>query len=286
MTGYGKSVCQLKNKQVVIEIKTLNSKNADIFFKIPATFREKEQEMRKYILQTLVRGKIECFIYESFENEANDVVINQKTVDDYLRQLQPILSNHRLKTDTTILRSVLSMPNVYNEKQEVLSETEWNKMVNTLKDAVDKVNAFRQSEGSAMEADILNHNETIKQLLNQISQFEQKRVERLSERWRSTMEQLKIEVDENRFEQELIFFLDKLDISEEKVRLKKHIRFFEETIISKDISKGKKMGFIVQEMNREINTIGSKANDADIQKIVVQMKDELEKIREQINNIL
>lgn len=286
MTGYGKATCQLKNKQIIIEIKTLNSKNADIFFKAPVTFREKEAEMRKIISQTLIRGKIECFIYEEFEEASNDVIINQTIIEHYLKQLKPILNNQNIEIDSEIFRSVLGMPNVYDEKQEVFSELEWNKIIESLTEAISKVNDFRKAEGESMTRDILQHHSKIRTLLNQVPQFEQKRITLLSDRWRKNIEQLKIEVDENRFEQELVFYLDKLDISEEKVRLANHLHFFEETVKTKDVGKGKKLGFIVQEMNREINTLGSKANDSDIQKIVVQMKDELEKIREQLGNIL
>ena len=286
MTGYGKTTCQLSNKQIIIEIKTLNSKNADIFFKAPIVFREKETEMRNLIAKKMIRGKIECFISEEFEDAGNDVVINQSIIEHYLNQLKPVLKNRGIEINTDIFRSVLGMPGVYEEKQTVFSEKEWHTIFDTLTETISKVQNFRKAEGASMMRDILSHHAKIGELLAQIPQFEEKRISSLSARWRKNIEQLKIEVDENRFEQELVFYLDKLDISEEKVRLANHIRYFEETINTKEAGKGKKLGFIVQEMNREINTMGSKANDADIQKIVVQMKDELEKIREQLGNIL
>ena len=286
MTGYGKTTCQLANKQIIIEIKTLNSKNADIFFKIPTIFREKETEMRNLIVRKLIRGKIECFITEEFEESGNDIVINQTIIEHYLNQLKPILENHSIEINAEIFRSVLGMPDVYEEKQAVFSEEEWHTILDSLTETISKVQNFRKAEGTSMMHDILSHHAKISKLLEQVPQFEEKRISSLSARWRKNIEQLKIEVDENRFEQELVFYLDKLDISEEKVRLANHIRYFEETINTEEAGKGKKLGFIVQEMNREINTMGSKANDADIQKIVVQMKDELEKIREQLGNIL
>lgn len=286
MTGYGKTTCQLSNKQIIIEIKTLNSKNADIFFKAPIVFREKETEMRNLIAKKMIRGKIECFISEEFEDAGNDVVINQSIIEHYLNQLKPVLKNRGIEINTDIFRSVLGMPGVYEEKQTVFSEKEWHTIFDTLTETISKVQNFRKAEGASMMRDILSHHAKIGKLLAQVPQFEEKRISSLSARWRKNIEQLKIEVDENRFEQELVFYLDKLDISEEKVRLANHIRYFEETINTKEAGKGKKLGFIVQEMNREINTMGSKANDADIQKIVVQMKDELEKIREQLGNIL
>ncbi len=286
MTGYGKTICRLKKKQIIIEIKTLNSKNADIFFKAPTSFREKETEMRNIITQNLIRGKIECFITEEFEETGNDVVINQTIIEHYLNQLKPILNNRGIEINAEIFRSVLGMPNVYDEKKMVFSEQDWKKIMLALTETISMVHNFRKSEGESMTRDILLHHSKIKNLLEQVPQFEQNRIEILSTRWRKNIEQLKIEVDENRFEQELVFYLDKLDISEEKVRLENHIIFFEETIKTKETGKGKKLGFIVQEMNREINTMGAKANDSNIQKIVVEMKDELEKIREQLGNIL
>lgn len=287
MTGYGKTVCHLDTKQIAIEIKTLNSKNADIVFKSPASFREKETEMRNLITQNLNRGKIECLITEEFEETGNDVVINHSVIEHYLNQLKPILKSHNIDINAEVFRAVLGMPNVYIESQTAFSNSDWQKIFDALTDTLSKVQAFRQSEGESMTRDILSHHEAIQNLLDQIPQFEKRRMTSLTNRWRKSIEQLKIDVDENRFEQELVFYLDKLDISEEKVRLANHIRFFAETVNNKTMSgKGKKLGFIVQEMNREINTIGSKANDADIQKIVVEMKDELEKIREQLGNIL
>ncbi len=286
MTGYGKTTCQLANKQIIIEIKTLNSKNADIFFKAPTIFREKETEMRNLIAKKLIRGKIECYITEGFEKAGNDIVINQTIIEHYLNQLKPILENRSIEINAEIFRSVLGMPGVYEEKQAVFSEEEWHTILNALTETISKVQDFRKTEGTSMMHDILSHHAKISKLLDQVPQFEEKRISLLSARWRKNIEQLKIEVDENRFEQELVFYLDKLDISEEKVRLANHIHYFEETINTEEAGKGKKLGFIVQEMNREINTMGSKANDADIQKIVVQMKDELEKIREQLGNIL
>ncbi len=286
MTGYGKTICRLNNKQIIIEIKTLNSKNADILFKSPISFREKETEMRNIITQNLVRGKIECYITEEFENAGNDIVINQNIIEHYLKQLKPVLDKRGIDINAEIFRSVLGMPNIYDEKKSIFTDKEWLKIISSLKEAISKVQKFRKDEGKSMTRDILSHHLRIKDLLFKIPEFEQNRIEILSFRWRKSLEQLKIEIDGNRFEQELVFYLDKLDISEEKVRLANHISFFEETVNMKEMIKGKKLGFIVQEMNREINTMGSKANDSNIQKIVVEMKDELEKIREQLGNIL
>ncbi len=287
MTGYGKAACHLDTKQIIIEIKTLNSKNADIIIKLPASFREKETEIRNLITQNLNRGKIECLITEEFKEIASDVVINHSVIEHYLNQLKPILKSHHIDINAEVFKSVLGMPNVYVEKQATFSDSDWQKIFDALTDALSKVQTFRKSEGESMTHDILKHHTALQNLLEQIPQFEEKRMASLTNRWRKSIEQLKIDVDENRFEQELVFYLDKLDISEEKVRLANHIRFFTETVNDKTMSeKGKKLGFIVQEMNREINTMGSKASDADIQKIVVEMKNELEKIREQLGNIL
>ncbi len=286
MTGYGKAVCQLENKQVTIEIKTLNSRNADMFFKAPVYFREKETEIRNLLSKQLLRGKIECFISESYEQQQTDVQVNGAVIQDYLSQLKPILQKENLDINTDVFRAIFGMPNVYNEKLYDFSERDWQIFQEALESAISDVQNHRMAEGEVTTADILSNLSIIKEKAGEVPQYEQGRIDALSERWRKNLAQLKIEVDENRFEQEMVFYLDKFDISEEKVRLANHIDYFEEIINEPGIDKGKKLGFIVQEINREINTLGSKANDANIQKLVVEMKDSLEKIREQLGNIL
>lgn len=286
MTGYGKAVCQLENKQITIEIKTLNSRNADMFFKAPGYFREKEMDIRHLLAKKFIRGKIECFITESYEQQQTDVKINQAIIQDYLSQLKPILQQENLEINTDVFRTIFGMPNVYTEKSFDFSEQSWQQFQDAFNHAINDVQNHRLAEGKVTETNILSNLFILKEKSNEVSKFEQGRIDVIVDRWRKNLTQLKIDVDENRFEQEIVFFLDKLDISEEKVRLSNHIDYFQSIVNEPGIEKGKKLAFILQEMNREINTLGSKANEVNIQKLVVEMKDSLEKIREQLGNIL
>ncbi len=284
MTGFGKAVAEFPEKNVVIEVKSLNSKQLDLNARITHLYREKELEIRNIISEKLVRGKVDISVYNEFKDTTNVRTINEKVVSAYVSQLQNIDANLSGADALTIamrLPDVLSAENVV-----VLEDAEWQIVKNTLLEACKNITEYREQEGVAMQKDISGNIATIQKALVEIEQFESKRVVKIKERIRTTLEELMgaENINENRLEQEMIFYVEKLDINEEKVRLTQHCNFFLETMQVE--ASGKKLGFIAQEIGREINTIGSKSNDADMQKIVVLMKDNLEKIKEQLLNIL
>ncbi len=285
MTGYGKAVFEINNKNINIEIKSLNSKQLDINFKSSSIFKEKELEIRKLITE-LNRGKIDFYI--SIENNtSNTAKINTALFIDYFNQLQKLGQELKIKTDEFTFNSVLKLPEIINFEQSTLNDDEWNILKENIKSAIGNLNKFREQEGKALQKDIEKRISNILTLLKKIDKPEKQRIEKIKNRIRNNLEKFLNEktIDENRFEQEIIFYLEKIDITEEKTRLKNHCDYFLETIKTNEPI-GKKLGFISQEIGREINTLGSKANDSDLQKIVILMKDELEKIKEQILNIL
>jgi uncharacterized protein (TIGR00255 family) len=287
MTGYGKSVCELPNKKISIEIKSLNSKQLDLNTRLPNLYREKEIEVRSLLGKQLSRGKIDLSFYVEAATSDKITKINQQVIANYHEQLKNIADNLGLDNSTDYLKVIMPLPDTVKVELAELDEEEWKAIASTLSDAINDIKDFRQSEGKALETDIKARINMIGELLNEVPNYESQRIEKIKTRIRENLEELgqSNKIDENRFEQEIIFYLEKLDVTEEKVRLSNHLNYFMETIESTE-PVGKKLGFISQEIGREINTLGSKANDADLQKIVIRMKDELEKIKEQILNVL
>lgn len=291
MTGYGKAVAELPGKKLLIEIKSLNSKGLDLSVKLPGALREKEMEIRALLSQRLERGKVELYVSAEKSADIASYSINKSLFLQYYRELKSILSELKEEDRDGLLPVILNIPDVLQNEKAEFVETDWAILAEGIETALKSVQEFRSAEGSILETDMRARVQLILDLLNSIDPFEQNRLNDIRERIRTGFQNitksdlLQTMPDENRFEQELIYYIERLDITEEKVRLKKHCNYFIETL-NETNSQGKKLGFVSQEMGREINTIGSKANDAGIQKIVVQMKDELEKIKEQLLNIL
>lgn len=284
MTGFAKKQCQLSNRKITIEIKTLNSKTLDLILKVPPILRSKELEIRA-MLARLERGKIDVFMTEETDVTAS-AKINEELVVDRYRQIERIADMLDC-SNKYLLETVLGMPDVWvTDNSTELSETDWALLSQTIEEAITEVDRFREHEGSVLQKDFVKHIDLIEKMLGEIPQYEAERIVTAKERIRRYFAESAVkEIDENRFEQELIYYLEKLDITEEKIRLAKHIDYFRQTMET-EASSGKKLGFVAQEMGREINTTGSKANHVEIQKLVVVMKDELEKIKEQLGNIL
>lgn len=287
MTGFGKSTIELPGKKITIEIKTLNSKQLDLNVRMPQIYREKEFELRNEISKILVRGKTDLNL--NLENVAGErhPVINKEVVINYMLQIKELASELQVDYRDGLLPAVLRLPESLSAEANKLDDKEWDPIFACFKTALQNCHQYRLDEGNALQTDILSHVSQIKILLEQVVFFEKGRIERIRQRIESNLtEFFKAEnFDMNRLEQEMIFYLEKLDISEEKQRLKNNLNYFEQTVAT-DENAGRKLGFIAQEIGREINTLGSKANDSDLQKLVIQMKDELEKIKEQILNIL
>lgn len=279
MTGYGKAEVQLENKKVTIEIRSLNSKNLDINARFPTLYKEKEMEVRKWLSGQLLRGKIDLVIFAETTGEETYTRINKGVVESYLEQLEGI------RKEADILSIAMRLPDVLKTEREELDEEEWQKIEGGISEAIKQLNAFRSSEGNELKRDFEHRVAVLEEKLEEVISIDPERLDAVRTRLDKAIQDLKSDVDENRFEQELIYYLEKLDITEEKVRLNKHLSYFLYSLNEKD-SNGKKLGFISQEMGREINTIGSKANFAPMQKVVVEMKDELEKIKEQLLNVL
>lgn len=287
MTGFGKAEFEVNNKKFTIEIKSLNSKQVDINTRIPAIYREKDIEIRKELSDKLERGKIDFNIYvESLGDESNSK-INEPILRSYFKQLSKISAELNLATDHSTLQAALRLPDVVKTEYQTLDEEEWEIIIKNIRKAIADIDKFRVQEGDALKIDILKSIELIQSLLIQIEPFEGQRIEALRTRLTENLDKLSLNgnVDKNRFEQELIFYLEKLDINEEKVRLANHCEYFMDTV-AEPVPTGKKLAFISQEIGREINTIGSKANNTEIQRIVVQMKDYLERVKEQLLNVL
>jgi uncharacterized protein (TIGR00255 family) len=291
MTGFGKACAEIQGRKFTIETRSLNSKQLDFNLKIPGISREKEIEVRNLLSQKLERGKIDLYITLETSGDLPNYSINKVAAKKYQAELKELQADLNEEEMMGLLPLILKLPDVIQSGREALSEEEWLIVREGIERSAALVDQFRLHEGNILDQDIRSRTDLILGLLSSIEPFEIKRTlfirEKLRKEFRNMMEgeQLSGIIDENRFEQELIFYLERLDITEEKVRLKKHCDYFLETL-NDSVSQGKKLGFITQEIGREINTIGSKANDADIQKIVVQMKDELEKIKEQLLNIL
>jgi len=287
MTGYGKAECLLADKKLTIEIKSLNSKQLDTSTRLPSLYKEKELDIRQLIANGLERGKVECSFYYELSGEAVSGTINEAVVKSYYEQLYRISGELGLQASIELLSTVMRMPDTIRTEKLELNEHEWNLVRAALQEAVDQVNNFRVQEGESLDRDLRQRVAAITRKLEDAEAYEKERINQVRERIRKHLEEynLKDTLDENRFEQELIYYIEKLDISEEKVRLTNHCKYFLETL-KDDGSAGKKLGFISQEMGREINTLGSKANHKELQKLVVEMKDELERIKEQILNVL
>ena len=287
MTGFGKAEFETKNKKFTIEIKSLNSKQIDINTRTPALYRGKDILIRKTLSEKLTRGKVDFNIYvENLGDESNSK-INEPILKSYFQQLSTISKELNLGVDHSTLEAAMRLPDVVKTEYETLDKTEWNTIFSNIKKALIDIDEFRIQEGLALHTDITENVKSIQNLLDELAPFEEQRIEAVRTRLTENLDKVKLNgtIDQNRFEQELIFYLEKLDINEEKVRLTNHCEYFLETIAQATPS-GKKLGFISQELGREINTIGSKANETNIQRIVVQMKDHLERIKEQLLNVL
>ncbi|MFN8242260.1 MAG: DUF1732 domain-containing protein [Bacteroidales bacterium] len=287
MTGYGKAIAETTRKKITVEIKSLNSKQLDLSAKLPWLYKEKEIELRNLISQKLERGKIDLNIYFDSLDTETVPVINQAIVKNYYDQLREIADELKVEFSDHILSTIMRLPETMRTERPELDEHEWNIVKELVLDAINMLDLYRIEEGRALGEDLKNSLARILRTLQNVETFEEPRMLRVREKLMGLVEEnIKPEnIDKNRLEQELIFYLEKFDINEEKVRLRKHCEYFTETLVT-TASNGKVLGFIAQEIGREINTIGSKANDAAIQKLVVMMKDDLEKIKEQTLNIL
>ncbi len=287
MTGYGKVTRDYPERQITAEIKTLNSRQADIFMRLPALFRSREMDIRKMMAARLVRGKIEVILTVTDFTGATYPDVNKAAVSHYLSQLRDIAGELKIGSEEVLVQSLLRWPEVLSERSQEIDEKMWQEVEDTLTEAISRVEAFRSQEGEAIGKDIRSHVEAIQSLLGEVDPYEQERITTVRERLQKNLSELGTlqTAERERFEQEIAYYLEKLDITEEKVRLANHCRYFLDTLAAGGTT-GKKLGFIAQEMGREINTLGSKANHAEIQKLVVRMKDELEKIKEQTLNIL
>ena len=281
MTGFGKHMVQLPSKKITIELKSLNSKSLDINARMPSAYREKELQLRKTIASSLIRGKIDFGLYVEITGNETSSVVNEGVLRQYMKQLRSIADGD----DIRLMEMALRLPDALKTDREDIDVSEYKIIQDTLEKALKEINDFRSEEGVVLEKDFMERISTIKGLLKNVVQMDPDRLSTIRERLEKAVADLKTEVDANRFEQELIYYLEKYDITEEKVRLDNHLDYFIETMKSAD-SNGKKLGFISQEIGREINTIGSKANYAPMQQLVVQMKDELEKVKEQMLNVL
>lgn len=284
MTGFGKSIVELPGKKITIELKSLNSKNLDLNARMPSQYRERELDLRGKIAKSLSRGKVDFSLYVEITGEATTASVNAEVVKKYIQQLKEIPSTGTAD-EASLLEIAMRLPDTLKTEREEIDESEFNAIDQGLEEALAEINDFRDAEGKALEKDFVLRIETLQQLLQEVIEIDPQRIDAVKERLQKGIEELKENVDENRFEQELVYYIEKYDITEEKTRLENHLSYFTETLNSSD-SNGKKLGFIGQEIGREINTIGSKSNFAPMQKLVVQMKDELEKIKEQLLNVL
>lgn len=283
MTGFGKKVLQLPGKKISIEIKSLNSKQADINLRLPSLYRSKEGDIRQMIAQNLVRGKIDCNINVEITGLESAPQINMDLAEGYLNQLKTLSEKTGLEGD--FLGSVMRLSDVWQSGQDEISDEEWDQLKSGMQEAIDALMNFRATEGGRLAEDLELRLANIEAAQAKIEPLEEERRQRVEDKLQRSLDQLKAEIDQDRFEQELIYYLEKYDVTEEKVRLSTHIRYFRE-LMQEGKMVGKKLGFVSQEIGREINTLGSKANHAEMQRLVVEMKDELEKIKEQSLNIL
>ena len=286
MTGFGKAVCETDTKKIIVEIKSLNSKQSDINVKLPVIYREKESEIRAELNKKLERGKIDLTVFIESKQSEKPVSINKDLIQAYYRELKSIHDSLEITANPDWMSIIMRLPDTLSQQASEIDETEFNTLLNTIQIALNQLIEFRQTEGAVLEKELLARINNIEVLHKETEKFETSRTEIVKNRLKQNLTELlgKEGYDKNRFEQELIYYLEKMDFTEEKVRLSNHCKYFIETC--KEENPGRKLGFITQEIGREINTLGSKANQSDIQRLVVQMKDELEKIKEQLLNIL
>ncbi len=287
MTGFGKAICEINKKHFTIEIRSLNSKQTDFYLKIPQYFKEKETVIRNILSQELQRGKVEFVVQVENNNTANAAEINEELFKAYASQISKLSKKSGLADDQNLVSTILRLPDIISSTREEIDDKEWIEIEQTIKQAIENLVNFRKQEGEVLQKDIVTRIKNIETLLEQIPEHEERRIDKIRERIGQNLQEFVANenIDKNRLEQEVIYYLEKLDITEEKVRLKNHCTYFLSTIEKED-APGKKLGFISQEIGRETNTIGSKANDSTLQKIVVEMKNELEKIKEQLLNVL
>ena len=282
MTGFGKASLQLPTKKITVEVKSLNSKGLDLNVRMPSVYREMELGLRNVISQKLERGKVDFSIYIEITGEETSSKINVPIVKGYINQMKAVIPN---ADETELMKMAVRMPDALKTERDEIDENEWNEILKVVDDAMKNIASFRIDEGKSLENEFIMRIENIRNFLNQAVSMDTERIETVKNRLRTALAEYEASVDENRFEQELIFYLEKYDITEERVRLENHLNYFIETIAGTEAN-GRKLGFITQEIGREINTMGSKSNHSEMQKLVVMMKDELEKIKEQVLNVL
>lgn len=286
MTGFGKAEVTLANKKITVEIRSLNSKQLDLNLRLPAVYRQSEYEIRGIITRALERGKVDVFVTVESQTTETSARINRETFREYLRQMTEVLHYSGLEPNyNALVPCIMHLPDVVAAETETVSDEESAVLLSATEKAAAELNAFRVQEGATLIADLLRRIDLIENYKNEVIPYEKARTEAVKARILDNLSKLDVEVDRNRLEQEMIFYLEKLDITEEKVRLTNHCNYFREVAASEE-GVGRKLGFIAQELGREINTMGSKANESNIQILVVKMKDELEKIKEQVLNIL
>lgn len=282
MTGFGKATLQLPSKKITVEVKSLNSKGLDLNVRMPSLYREMELGLRNQIALKLERGKVDFSIFIESTAEQTSTKVNVPIVKAYINQLREVYAN---ADETELMKMAVRMPDTMKIEREEIDENDWIQIQTVIEEALQNILNFRKDEGQSLENEFQLRIGNIRQYMNEALALDPERVQAIKDRLQTAIAELKVNVDENRFEQELIYYLEKLDITEEKVRLTNHLDYFLETINGTEAN-GRKLGFITQEMGREINTMGSKSNHAQMQKLVVQMKDELEKIKEQVLNVL
>ena len=286
MTGFGKGEAMVDDKKIRVELRSLNSKQLDLSIKLPGKYRAAEAEMRSIITRELQRGKVDCFVSFEAATAETSAHINREAFKAYAKELREVCAENAVIADSDyFLKAILRMPDVITSEEREVSEAELAAIIEATKAACAELNNFRIQEGAILIADLLGRIDLIEKYRHEVEQFEGARVETIKNRIRENIEKLQLEVDNNRLEQEMIFYIEKLDITEEKVRLDNHCNYFRE-VAAEEEAPGRKLGFIAQELGREINTMGSKSNEANMQRLVVKMKDELEKIKEQVLNIL
>ena len=282
MTGFGKSSLQLAAKKITVEVKSLNSKGLDLNVRIPSVYREMELGLRNEVAARLERGKIDLSVYIELTGEQTSTKINVPIVQAYMQQMKAVLPQ---ADETELMKMAVRMPDALKTEREEIDENDWVEIQKVIQEALANIAQFRVDEGASLHKEFSLRIGNIRSYMQEALQLDPERVQAIKDRLKTAIAELQVQVDENRFEQELIYYLEKLDITEEKVRLTNHLDYFIETLNGSEAN-GRKLGFITQEMGREINTMGSKANHASMQKLVVQMKDELEKIKEQVLNVL
>ena len=286
MTGFGKGEAVVDDKKIRVELRSLNSKQLDLSIKLPGKYRAAEAEMRSIITRELQRGKVDCFVSFEAATAETSAHINREAFKAYAKELREVCAENAVIADSEyFLKAILRMPDVVTSEEREVSDAELATIIEATKAACAELNNFRVQEGAILIADLLGRIDLIEQYRHEVEQFEGARVETIKNRIRENIEKLQLEVDNNRLEQEMIFYIEKLDLTEEKVRLDNHCNYFRE-VAAEEEAPGRKLGFIAQELGREINTMGSKSNEANMQRLVVKMKDELEKIKEQVLNIL